>query len=603
MHHQLVELLVLLFSAIVLVPLFKKFNLGAILAYLFAGLVIGPNLLGLIEDPQSILRFSELGVVFLLFLIGLELKPTLLWNMRKKVFGLGLTQMLITGAAFTGIGSYLGYSWQVSFIAGFGLALSSTAFCLQILEEKRQLKTLHGQSSFSILLFQDLAVVPLITIIPVLAGTSTSTNWINIAKATGIVVAFILFGLYFVRHLFSYILKSRVQEVFTALSLFIVVGSALLMEEAGLSMGTGAFLAGVLLANSEYRHELEINLQPFKGLLLGLFFIAVGMSLDLRVLVSQPDRVFLLVLTFVALKVLILFCLARLFKLPYESSRNVAFTLPQGGEFAFVIFSLAVANQLLTPEQAAILNAAVTISMALTPLLFSLNQRYLRTFQEVSEKPFDTEQVHDTTVIIAGFGRFGQIVSRFLQSQKISFTILEHSAAQVDIARKFGRKIFYGDASRADIVASAGGKSAKIFVLAIDDIETSVKTAKMIRDKFPHLEIIARARNRQHAIDLLALGIENIHRETYLTSLEVAKEVLLSLGGIRSQINKKLALFRTHDEEILRKQFELRNNEPEMLSMTHKYNAELDKILQADQEGDKGETPPSTTDKPSNPQI
>lgn len=584
MHDQLIELLILLTSAVIFVPLFRYFNVGAILAYLFAGVMIGPEILSLIKDPQTILHFSELGVVFLLFVIGLELEPSRLWRMKKNVFGMGLLQMLFTGAAFTGIMLALGVSLSFAFVAGFGLALSSTAFGLQILEEKHQLKTMHGQGSFSILLFQDLAVVPLLALIPLLAGIGTSTTLKGTLSAAAIVAAFIFGGIYLIRYIFSFIAQSRTQEVFTATSLLVVIGSAVLMEHVGLSMGTGAFLAGVLLANSEYRHELEINLQPFKGLLLGLFFIAVGMSLKLDILVSKPHVILLIVLVVMLVKGLLIYGLARLFKFPHESSRNMACTLPQGGEFAFVLFAAATSASILDPESAAMLNAAVTISMALTPLVFGINQKYMRTFSEISERPYDKITSDNAEVIIAGFGRFGQIVSRFLQTQKISFTILEHSAAQVDIARKFGNKIYYGDASRKDIVESAGGKTAKIFVLAIDDVETSVKTAKMVRSHFPQLEIIARVRNRNHAIQLLTLGIENVHRETYLTSLEVAKEVLIGLGHVREQINKKLAIFRTHDEALLRRQLQLQGDEKKMISVTNAANAELEKILQADEQ-------------------
>lgn len=593
LHGILIELLILLLATVIFVPLFKYFNIGAILAYLFAGVLIGPEILSLIKDPETILHFSELGVVFLLFLIGLELQPSRLWSMKRNVFGMGLLQMSTTGLIFLGVFILCGFSPEVSFVAGFGLALSSTAFGLQILEEKHQLNTLHGQGSFSILLFQDLAVVPLLATIPLIAGISGSATWQDGLKAIGIVVIFIIVGVYFIRHFFRFIAQSRTQEVFTATSLILVIGSALIMEEAGLSMGTGAFLAGVLLANSEYRHELEVNLQPFKGLLLGVFFIAVGMSLKMDVIASKPHYVAGLVLAFMSVKGLVIFGLARFFQFPYESARNMGCTLPQGGEFAFVLFASAGAVQIFNPETTALLNASVTISMALTPFIFNYNQKFLRTYSEITEKPYDEIQSEGAQVIIAGFGRFGQIVSRFLQSQKISYTILEHSAAQVETARKFGNKIYYGDASREDMVEAAGGKTAQIFVLAIDDVEVSINTAKMIRSKFPNLEVIARVRNRNHAIQLLDLGIENIHRETYLTSLEVAKEVLLGLGGIRDNINKKLALFRINDEEILRKQFKLRDDESQMISMTNAANKELDLILQADT---KSEEAPKKSD-------
>ncbi|MFK8139467.1 MAG: monovalent cation:proton antiporter-2 (CPA2) family protein [Bdellovibrionales bacterium] len=596
MHDQFVQVLYLLLAAVIFVPLFRIFKLGAILAYLFAGVLVGPELLKLVKDPETILHFSELGVVFLLFLIGLELQPSRLWKMKREVFGLGTSQVMLTGCAFTGLISLFGFSWEKSFVAGFGLALSSTAFCIQILEEKNQFKTLHGQGTFSVLLFQDLAVVPLITLVPLLAGVTGNASWTGALKALAIIVGFLVFGIYFIRYFLRWIAQTRVQEVFTALSLLVVLGSAILMDEAGLSMGTGAFLAGLLLANSEYRHEIESNLQPFKGLLLGLFFMAVGMSLKFEPIVNHADTVIAIIIAFMSIKILLVYSIARVFGYPYESARNMAFTLPQGGEFAFVLFAAATANQLFSVDEAATLNAAVTISMAVTPLLFSLNQRFLRTYSELTERPFDSVAQDDVEVIVAGYGRFGQIVSRFLKSQSVAYTILEHSAAQVDVARKFGTKIFYGDASREDIVELAGAQNAKIFVLAIDDVEDSLKTAKMVKDKFPHLEIIARVRNRQHAIDLLAIGVTNIHRETYLTSLEVAKEVLLFRGGVRDSINKKLAVFRSRDEEILREQYNHRDDEKEMISVTNQANAELNQILAADVENNSTESGKNKSD-------
>lgn len=590
MHEHLHEIIVLLAASTLAVPLFHVVKIEAILAYLCAGILIGPHAFRLISDPGTILNISELGVVLLLFLIGLELQPSRLWQLRYKVFGLGMMQVVVTGILLTLSGIALfGLSWQVAFVAGWGLALSSTAFAMQLLEDHRQLNTTHGQGSFSILLFQDLAVVPLIAIVPILSGANhTNFSTLALSKLLLIIGLFVVIGLYTVPYLLRFVARSRSHEVFIATSLLIVVGSAALMETVGLSMGTGAFLAGVLLANSEYRHELESNLMPFKGLFLGLFFIAIGMSLDLSVIFKQPLIVLGIVLGFMAVKIAVIYALGRLFRFPNQSARNMAFTLPQGGEFAFVLFTVAVASHVFDSQTQALLNAAVSISMVISPFLFNLNQK-LRTYHELSEKPYDNIPHQDTAVIVAGYGRFGQIVTRFLKSQDIAFTILEHSASQVATARKFGAKIYYGDASRRDIVASAGAKDAKIFVLAIDDVAVSIATAKMIQKQFPHLEIIARARNRHHALELVALGIENIHRETYLTSLEVAKEVLLSLGRQRSEINGKLALFRQHDERLLREQLQYRDDEKDLISFTNKSFSELERILRADASSSKSQ--------------
>ena len=583
MHGYLTDLLVFLVAAVITVPIFRYFGIGAILAYLFAGILIGPEVLKLIQDPKVILSFSELGVVLLLFLIGLELNPKRLWKMRRNVFVMGALQVFVTGALIFVVAKVFGFDSASSFVIGFGLALSSTAFSIQILKENHQLNTHHGQGSFSILLFQDLAIVPLLALVPVLSGSEMGApGLIDLLKVLTGILVLIFGGRYIVRWGFRWVAESRVQEVFTAASLLVVIGTALLAEKAGLSMGMGAFVAGMLLANSEYRHELEINLEPFKGLLMGLFFIAVGMSLNLMHFIEMPHIILALVIALMLLKSLVIFALARLFSFPTESARNMAMTLPQGGEFAFMLFTVAMGTQLLDAETSSLLNTVVTVTMALTPLVFGLNQKFIRTYSEISERPEDEITPEGAEVIIAGYGRFGQIVSRFLKTEGVPFTILEHSAAQVDTARKYGAKIYYGNASREEIIEAAGGKEAKVFVLAIDDVETSIATAKMVKEKFSNLEVIARVRNRQHAIELMKLGVTNIHRETYLTSLEVAKEVLLSRGEKRERINRHLAKFRSHDEEILRKQLEWSEDEKKLISYTNKATQELEDILKSD---------------------
>lgn len=482
MHSILIELLTLSMAAVVCVPLFRKLGLGAILAYLFSGVVIGPFALALITDAKDILHFSELGIVFLLFVIGLELSPNKLWALRRSIFGLGLLQVLVTGFIFYLLGVYVfGLTPALSYVAGFGLALSSTAFSIQILEDANQLKTAHGQDTFSILMFQDLAVVPIIASLSLFTNKTASTEsmWYLFGKALLLILAFVIVGNFLIRHALRLIADAETPEVFTAMSLLIVIGSAVVMEAAGLSMGTGAFFAGVLLANSEYRHELETNLAPFKGLLLGLFFMAVGMSLDLVVLSQQPHWILLLTVSFMALKGLLIFGVARLFGRGREPARNTALALALGGEFAFVLFSSAITQGLLDTETSSLLSAAVTLSMALTPFLFSFNQKYLRKFSEISERPYNDQFPDDVEVIVAGFGRFGQIVTRFLNVEDVVHTILDHDATQVETAREFGNKVYYGDASRHDILEAAGAKKAKYFVLAIDDPDQSVQLQKL----------------------------------------------------------------------------------------------------------------------------
>lgn len=586
MHSLLIELLTLATAAVVFVPLFRKIGLGAILAYLFAGIIIGPFALKLISDAKDILHFSELGIVFLLFVIGLELAPNKLWALRRSIFGLGLLQVLLTGAVFTWIGTLLGFPLALSYAASFGLALSSTAFSIQMLEDSNQLNTSHGQDTFAILMFQDLAVVPIVASLAFFSSSAShsSLDAVSILKAVAVVALLILVGHFLIRHVLRLIASAETPEVFTAMTLLIVIGSAVLMESIGLSMGTGAFLAGVLLANSEYRHELETDLAPFKGLLLGLFFMAVGMSLDLVVLAQKPHWVLLLTGAFMAIKGILLFALSRFFGRPPETARNTSLTLALGGEFAFVLFSAAISQNIMDAESASLLSAAVTLSMAMTPFLFAFNQKYLRSFSELSERPYDDDFPSDVEVIVAGFGRFGQIVTRFLNAEDVVYTILDHDASQVDTARQFGNKVYYGDASRHDILEAAGAKKAKYFVLAIDDPTQSVAAAKMVKQHFPNLDIIARVRNRQHALDLMDLGVTSIHRETYMTSLEVAKEVMVKRGKAEASIERAVRNFRMHDEKILRKQLELRHDEKQMWSYTSQATKELERILKEDQD-------------------
>ena len=445
MHNLLIEFTILTAASVIFVPIFKWIKMGPILAYLFAGVLIGPHLFGFIKNHESILNFSELGIIFLLFILGLELAPRTLWKLRGHIFGLGLLQVLITGTLLTLAGYSFGLSIPAAYISGFGLALSATALAVQTLQDNRQFKTTHGQGSFAILMFQDLAVVPLMLSLSLFTEDvgSNGLAWLPFLKGAVIIGLLVGVGPRIVRWGLCFIADTRLQEIFIATTLLIVIGTGLILEHIGLSMGLGAFIAGILLADSEYKHELETSLKPFKSLLLGLFFIAVGMSLNLDVVMSNPLVVILLTLGLITLKAIVVFLLARLFKFPYESSRNMAFTLLQGGGFGFVLFNLAVTQNLLDADVASMLNATIILSMALTPLLFSINQKLLKTYIELSEKPYDNIESEGAEVIIAGWGRFGQVVSRFLNSQDVKFTILEHNASQVEVARKFKRKVYY----------------------------------------------------------------------------------------------------------------------------------------------------------------
>jgi glutathione-regulated potassium-efflux system ancillary protein KefC/glutathione-regulated potassium-efflux system protein KefB len=581
------ETAIYLSAAVITVPVFRKLRLGAVLGYLTAGIIIGPQALGLVSDVENILHFSELGVVLLLFIIGLELQPSRLWVLRKSVFSLGGAQVVLTAALLGFVGYSLDLTPASALVTGLGLSLSSTAFVLQILAEKNQLTTRHGRTSFAILLFQDVAVIPMLALIPLLAvkGISSSQGSPGLAALKGLVLvaAVIVGGRFLLRPVFRAIAASRIQEVFTAAALLVVIGTALLMQLAGLSMSLGAFIAGVLLADSEYRHELEANIEPFKGLLLGLFFIAVGMSANLSLVASEPLAILAVVIIMMAIKSAAVFALGKLSGHSNESARNLAVALSQGGEFAFVLFGVAAANQIMDKTVADTLIVVVTLSMALTPAFFSLNEtiekRWLR-----SSKPanFDKIDAGENRVIIAGFGRVGQIVGRILRSRKIGFTALDMSQEQVDVVRRFGNKVYYGDASRLDLLRAAKADKAEIFVLAIDDVASSLKTAATVKKHFPNLTIYARARNRFHAHQLMDIGVEGMIRETLLSSLDLARQVLQSLGIEEKQARGTVETFRAHDEKSLLAQHAIHHDETKLIQTTKEAALELQALFEGD---------------------
>ncbi len=583
----LTETAIYLSAAVIAVPLFKKLRFGAVLGYLAAGIVIGPHALGLVSDVDNILHFSELGVVLLLFIIGLELQPSRLWVLRKSVFGLGGAQVVVTAALLGLIVYSLGLTPESALIAGLGLSLSSTAFVLQILAEKNQLTTRHGRASFAILLFQDLAVIPMLALIPLLAAKGITSSQVSpgfaALKALAVVAAVIIGGRFLLRPVFRAIAASRIQEVFTAAALLVVIGTSLLMQLAGLSMSLGAFIAGVLLADSEYRHELEANIEPFKGLLLGLFFIAVGMSANLNLVASYPFAILAAVIIMMAIKSAAVFVLGRLSGCSNESARNLAVSLCQGGEFAFVLFGVAAALQIMDKTVADMLIVVVTVSMALTPVFFSLNEaiekRWLR-----SGKPPDFDKIDEgeNRVIIAGFGRVGQIVGRILRLRKIHFTALEMSQEQVDVVRRFGNKVYYGDASRLDLLRAAKADKAEIFVLAIDDVASSLKTAATVKKHFPNLAIYARARNRFHAYQLMDIGVDGLIRETLLSSLDLAKQVLQGLGIAEEKARGTIETFMNHDEKTLLAQHAIHHDETKLIQSSKEAAQELQGIFEAD---------------------
>lgn len=579
---------VFLGAAVVAVPLFKRIGLGAVLGYLVAGALLGPWGLRIITNVEDILHFSELGVVLLLFLIGLELQPSRLWVLRRAVFGLGGAQVAVTGALIALIGAALGLRADTAAIAGVGLSLSSTAFVLQILAEKGQMQSQHGRSAFGILLFQDLAVIPLLAVLPLLShaggapaeGSAVASS----LKAVAVLLAVVAGGRYLVRPVFRAIAATHAHEIFTAAALLVVLGTALLMVQVGLSMSLGAFMAGVLLADSEYRHELEADIEPFKGLLMGLFFIAVGMSANIGLVVARPLLVLGLVLGVMALKAAVLFVLGRATGHARGSARDLALALPQGGEFAFVLFGMAAGQGIMDRLLADLLIVVVTLSMALTPLVIALGDALVKRWRRgAPEREFDAIDDNDPRVIIAGYGRFGQIVSRVLRTRKIPFTALDASATQVDFVRRYGNKIYYGDASRLDLLRAARADKAKIFVLAIDDVASSVKTAEVVKQHFPDIRIYARARNRQHAYQLMDIGVTVLERETFLSSLEVAARVLEGLGMRERDARATIERFRAHDEKVLLRGHAVHNDEVKLIEAAKQAAQELEGLFESDE--------------------
>lgn len=577
------QILILLAAAVIAVPLFRRYGFSSVLGYLVAGAVVGPWLLGLMGSSREILSVSQMGVVFLLFVIGLELQPARLWALRRLIFGIGTIQVAATTLVLALFGRLLGLTPLAALVAGFGLSLSSTAFVLQILAERKELGTAQGRTGFSILLFQDLAVIPILVLLRVFYQPGAQTGWLSLLIAIAVIGGLFAAGRYLLRPMFRLVAQFGIPETFSAAALLVVLGSATALDAVGLSMSLGAFLAGVLLADSEYRHELEASIEPFKGLLLGLFFLAVGMSTNLGLVVRHPLLVAGLTLGLLLVKGALLYAIGRLFRMPRRAARALAFTLPQGGEFAFVLFGVAAGFGLLPRPVADILTLVVAFSMALTPFLLRFNARVLDGWFERSEPPpFDRIDEPGNPVIIAGFGRFGQIVSRVLRLRGIPFTTLEISSEQVNFVRRFGNKIYYGDASNADLLRAAGAADAKVFVLAIDDVEASVRTAEIVRRRFPNLTIYARARNRHHAHLLTELGVTHIVRETLLSSIDLTSKVLGGLGVSEHEAKRTLDIFLRHDEDTLKRQYAVFRDEDRLIQTSRDAARELESLFEAD---------------------
>ena len=606
-HSLITSLLIYLAAAVVAVPLSKALGLGAVVGYLLAGIAIGPWGLRWVTDVQSILHFSEFGVVLMLFLVGLELAPSRLWAMRRPIFGWGGAQVLVCVAAILLMTAILAWllpalrqyiGWQIAIVAALGMALSSTAIALQVLGERNQLPTPAGQAAFSILLFQDVAAIPILAFLPLLAiGQTAATEsgnawfaaggaWFAAGKAIAAIGLIMLGGRVLLRPVFRWIARSDSPEIFTAAALLLVVAIAALMQWVGLSMALGAFLAGVLLADSEYRHQLETDIAPFKGLLLGLFFIAVGMSIDFLVVLAAPFTIFALVVAFMGVKALVIFALAKAMKIPFQERPVFVLLLAQGGEFAFVVFQQAAGLKILDTLSGSVLTAAVALSMLLSPFILVLLDKFLlpryancgRTQMEELSTP------QNNKIIIAGVGRFGQIVLRLLAAKGYTATVLDHDAEHIQGVARFGYRVFYGDATRLDLLRTAGAASAAVMVVAIDDVTQSLAVVDHCLEHFPQLQLVVRARNVQHFYELRSRGVTLIQRETFESALGSAQDTLQALGESAEEASMAVSRFRAHNLAQIEAMWPHFKDEEQLISLAKAGVTQLQTLMAQERE-------------------
>lgn len=589
----LLNIFIFLAAASVMVPLASRFKLGSVIGYLFVGILIGPFGLKLIGNAQQIMHFAEFGVIMMLFLIGLELEPSMLWKLRKLILGLGSLQIILTTSALTAVGLMLGYDWRATLAISMALSLSSTALVLQMLQEKNLLKTAEGEASFAVLLFQDIAVIPILIIIPLLEINGhiqlnmhessfiiQLPKWVHALLVTGVIGTIILVGNYLSRYLFLIIAKTNLREVFTAFSLALVVGTTLLMESIGVSPALGAFISGVVLANSQYKHTVEADIQPFKGLLLGLFFISVGMGMDFSLLAQNTALILAAVAILIVIKALLLIFLGRFFDLSKFQAMSLAFALAQGSEFAFVLFQYASLTKVINHETQAFFTLVVALSMLATPFLMLFYYRYIlpKMMSMLPENEYDS--FHESCdIILAGYGRFGQIIGRLLNGEKIKVTVLESNAEQVELIRKFGYVGYFGDASRVDLLKNAGADHAKLLIVAVGNPDVNLKIVRLAQHEFPNLKIYARARNRRHAYELHKLGVDYFIREVFESSLEMTRGVLKFLKYKQEDIEKKTKAFKKHDEATLIQSFEFFETESDLINFSRQAKGELERVL------------------------
>ncbi|MCB2221286.1 MAG: monovalent cation:proton antiporter-2 (CPA2) family protein [Bacteroidetes bacterium] len=609
MHQQdfFFQALIYLSAAVISVPLAKRLGLGSVLGYLLAGIIIGPYVLKLVgAEGTDVMHFAEFGVVMMLFLIGLELKPALLWKMRRAIFGLGGLQVTITALLVGGVSMIMGLNLFQSITVGLIMALSSTAIVIQSLSEKGLLKSEGGQGAFSVLLFQDIAVIPILAILPLMAnqvelgnltaavhdagkrvtGVSALPGWQQVMIIVGVVSVIIFMGRFFARYMFRFIASAGLREIFTAAALLLVIGIAVAMDQVGLSPALGTFLAGVVLADNEYRHELESDIEPFKGLLLGLFFIAVGASIDFQILWDNPGMILGLLGILVLIKFGVLYGLSRVFGLRSGQEMLFSLSLAQAGEFAFVLISFSSQNAILDQGISGLLLIVVALSMLITPLLLILYDQLVQPFfsKRTNEKPSDAIDDNENSVIIAGFGRFGLVIGRFLKANGISATILDNNPSNIQVLRKFGFKVYYGDASRPDLLQKAGAENASVLIIAIDDKDRITQMTEHAKRTYPHLKIIARAIDVPHSFTLEDLQVDAYRRETYDSSLDLGIKALCTIGFQKYQAHRMARMFRYHDNLIMKELHQLRGkDEKHYFNEVRRFSEQLENILSSEQ--------------------
>ncbi|MGM0621706.1 MAG: monovalent cation:proton antiporter-2 (CPA2) family protein [Bacteroidota bacterium] len=597
------QALIYLLAAVVSVPLAKKMGMVSVLGYLMAGIIIGPFVLGLVgQEADEVMHFAEFGVVLMLFLIGLELEPALLWKMRRSIFGLGGLQVLITTIVISVVASFFNFEWNKAIGIGLILALSSTAIVLQTLTEKGLLRNTAGRSAFSVLLFQDISVVPFLAVIPLLAsfngparlqesqvgqltGVASLPGWVQLLIIIGAIGAIIFLGRFVAKYIFRYIAETNLHEIFTAMALLLVIGIALAMSAIGLSPALGTFIAGVVLADSEYRHELETTIDPFKGLLLGLFFISVGASINFMLFIEDPFRILGLVILLIVIKFIILLVLGRFFRLKKGYEFLFAFLLAQSSEFAFVLVSFSQQSQLFEEKTAGQILLVVALSMAFSPLLIVLNEKVVSPILERWHNKLDYEEVEseDNPIIIAGFGRFGLAVGRLLLANNFKVTIIDSNPANVEVLRKFGFKLYYGDVTRPQVLEKAGIAKARLMILSMAEYDNSLKVAKYIRDKYPNVRILARAKDIFHAFEFVKLNVKTVQREVFNSGLELGAKALEHLGFNRYEAYRSARFFKHHEEEVFMNLYEhWLEDQNRFIQETRRFSEQLSETLMAE---------------------